>query len=125
MRVLLVEDDILFGELYQTLLTRAGFVVVWCRDNYDAIDALDVNVPDIIILDLLLPLGNGLQLLHELASHADLAKVPVLLCSSALPAHIDSEALRPYGVVEICDKTTCSPQQIVQKVREITTGAGV
>lgn len=122
--ILLVEDELWLGELYQKLFVKAGFDVRWCRDGYDAIDLIDQKQPDLIVLDILLPWANGIQLLHELASNYDLASIPVIICSSALPKEITLENLRHYGVVKILDKTSIKPRQLLAAVKE-TTNADV
>lgn len=115
-RILLVEDDPWLGELYCQLLQHAGHTVDWCRDGYEAIDQIDQAKPAVIVLDLLLPWGNGLQLLHELASHVDLASIPVALCSNALPSVVDEQLLRHYGVVKTINKAATPPKKFVTVV---------
>jgi CheY-like chemotaxis protein len=117
--VLLVEDELWLGQLYRHLLSKQGHSVRWCQDGYDAIDAIDQQKPSVMVLDLLLPWANGLQLLHELASHADLADIPIIICSNALPKHIDAEAFRAYGVRRVLDKTTMQPRDLVRAVQEV------
>jgi hypothetical protein len=56
------------------------------------------------------------QLLHELVSYDDTAKIPVVLFSAALPRDLDEETLRAYGVVAALDKTTVKPAQVVRTI---------
>ena len=114
--VVLIEDEPWLGELYRELLVQAGHRVQWCRDCYDGIELIDAEPPDAIILDLLLPWTNGIQLLHELASHADLAQIPVVLCTAAVPPHADTEVLAAYGVRAVLDKTAMQPQAVVTAI---------
>src|SRR5689334_22989639 len=102
--VLLVEDDIWIADCYQLWLTRDGHTVTHSRDAQEALDAADESIPEVIVLDLFLPFSNGIQLLHTLRSHADLATIPVILCSSALPEHMP--AMAAYGVRRVLDKAT-------------------
>lgn len=118
--ILLVEDEPWLGELYKQLLDKHGHRVTWCQDGYDAIDAIDNQKPQVIVLDLLLPWVNGMQLLHELASHADLAAIPVIVCSNALPKHVDNEAFKAYGVRQLLDKTIMKPHDLVRAVAEVS-----
>ena len=119
MKLLLVEDDLWLGELYQRQLRAAGHEVRWCRDGYQAIDALDDQLADVLVLDMLLPWANGLQLLHEMASHVDTAVIPVVLCSSALPRELTLEQLQPYGVRAMLDKTKMRPRDLVVSVEAV------
>jgi CheY-like chemotaxis protein len=118
-RVLLVEDEPWLGELYMQLLSGAGHTVRWCQDGYDAIAAVDTKLPQVIVLDLLLPWANGLQLLHELASYVDLATIPVLICSNAVSMRLEeAEVLQAYGVVGVLNKATLQPRQLITAVQE-------
>ncbi len=117
-QVLLVEDEPWLGELYCRLLGHAGHTVNWCRDGYDAINLIDAARPHVIVLDLLLPWANGLQLLHELASHADLGSIPVVLCSNVALQNVEPAILRHYGVVALIDKTETTPRRFVHVVQK-------
>lgn len=119
-KVLLVEDELWLGELYCKLLGGGGFDVGWCRDGYDAIDAIDQKKPDVILLDLMLPWANGIQLLQELASNYGLASIPAIIFSNALPQEITLENLRYYGVVKILDKAATKPKEVLRAVCEVT-----
>lgn len=114
--ILLIEDELWLGETYAALLRRAGHQVDWCTDAYDAMEVIDQTPPDLIVLDMLLPWNNGLQLLHTLVSHPDLATIPIIIYSNALPAEITAQHLRHYGVVAVLDKAATRPQQLVAAV---------
>ena len=118
-RVLLVEDEVWLGESYMKRLMAEGYEAAWCRDGYAAIEAIDEARPDVVVLDLLLPWANGLQLLHELASHTDLVTIPVIICSSALPENVSVDQLRHYGVRQVLDKTSLRPRDLVAAVRGV------
>ena len=64
--VLLVEDDIVIRTLQRYVLTRAGLGVVECADLSEAETYLRAHTPDVIVLDLNLPGGHGLNLLPEI-----------------------------------------------------------
>lgn len=118
-KILLVEDEPWLGELYQHLLGHHKFKVTWCRDGYEAIDSIDSDRPNLIVLDLILPWANGIQLLHELASHADLEAIPVILYSNALPQNFRSDALQHYGVRTVIDKATSNPQKLITTIKKV------
>lgn len=117
-KILLIEDEPWLGELYAELLGREH-EVTWLRDAYDAMDAVDNDQPDVIVLDILLPWANGIQLLHELVSYADTATIPVVLFSAALPDDLDADAMQRYGVVAMLDKTSTKPAQVVKVVNGV------
>lgn len=119
MAILVIEDEPWLGELYTELIKRAGYAVILCRDIYDAFEYLGKYGADIIVLDLMLPWSNGIQLLHELASYEDLCAIPVILYSNALPKEVTLEQLQPYGVVALLDKVGVAPEQLVATVQKV------
>ena len=117
-RILLVEDEPWLGELYVQLLTREHDIV-WVRDGYKAMESIEVRRPDVIVLDILLPWASGVQLLHELVSYGDTARIPVVLFSAALPEGLDDNVLRAYGVVAALEKTSVKPAQVIKVVNGV------
>lgn len=116
--ILLIEDEPWLGELYVQLLS-AEHEVAWLRDGYDAMEAIDRQRPDAIVLDVLLPWANGFQLLHELASYGDTARIPVILFSAALPDNLSDDTLKAYGVVATLDKTAVKPSQVLKTINGV------
>lgn len=112
--VLIVEDDLLLAECYARWLRAARHTIQHVGDAQQAIDAIDTTPPDVILLDMLLPGANGIQLLHTLRSHTDLARIPVIVCSNALPGHMPD--VHAYGVVAVLDKTTLTRERLQEAV---------
>lgn len=120
-RILLVEDDQWMADCYRDWLP--GHTTVHAHDAQEALDAADDTTPDVIVLDLLLPHANGTQLLHTLQSHADWSRIPVILCSSSLPAELPD--LQAYGVRAALDKATITPKLLRHTIIEAMHHAAV
>jgi len=115
--ILLVEDDTFTARCYQTWLGASRHKIQHVTDVEKAVEAVDSALPDVILLDMLLPGASGVQLLHVLQSYADLKNVPVIICSNALPK--DMTDLRAYGVRNVLDKTTLTRQQLLGAVEAV------
>ncbi len=115
--ILIVEDDEWTAERHLRTLTQAGFSTDAVAHAFAAIDAIDARLPDVIILDFLLTGQNALVLLHEMQSHADLALIPVILCTNSA-VDLAQEELAAYGVVAVLDKATMYPDDVVVAVRK-------
>lgn len=107
--IMVVDDDLFFGQLVEDVLDDCR--VVLCTDALMALDQLEQLTPQAVIVDLLMPAATGLSLLQELASHDDLNKIPLVVCSS-VASEVDAEFLRASGVRAVLDKNTIQPQDI-------------
>lgn len=117
-RIVVVEDDRWLGAHYIRVLTRAGFEPHLATDGADAIDLIDMIAPDVIVLDILLEQSTAPTLLHELQSHRDLSRIPVLLVSN-IADRVDSDVMERYGVRAVLDKAVITPVLFVEKIKEV------
>ncbi|WP_162903330.1 response regulator transcription factor [Taibaiella koreensis] len=114
--IYLVEDDPDIRTIVEYLLAERGLQVTSCASIAYFKQQLSLTLPDLIILDIMLPDGNGLQLCHELKTGEHTRHIPVLLMSANINNKIaaqDSEAndfiSKPF---DIDDFTTRVQQQI-------------
>ena len=80
--VLLVEDEVNIIEAIRFLLTRAGWHVEAHGDGGTALDRIREREPDLVILDLMLPGKNGLDILRELREEERFETLPVLMLTA-------------------------------------------
>jgi DNA-binding response OmpR family regulator len=80
-RVLLVEDDDAARTLYAAALSREGFYVRSAPDGMAALRMLESYDPDVVILDLRLPIADGFEVLRELRGDRAHATLPVIAVS--------------------------------------------
>jgi two-component system OmpR family response regulator len=81
-RVLIVDDEEDFLELTRLFLEGAGFEVECARAAGEAIARAILSPPDVILLDILLPGCDGLEILETLRSEPETRTVPVLACTA-------------------------------------------
>ena len=92
-QVLIVEDDDLLTQMYQASLANSGFVLRWEKDGESAWAALQSYVPDLVILDIMLPKMNGLEILTKLRSDPRLTHVAVVVMTSLMDPTDQQKAL--------------------------------
>jgi CheY-like chemotaxis protein len=83
--LLLVEDDADVREVVVDLLRDRGFEVLAAEDGAEALSVLDICRPDVILLDLTMPVLDGHGFLTVRATRPELAAIPVVLASAAPP----------------------------------------
>jgi two-component system response regulator CpxR len=84
--ILLAEDDLDIRDILQELLEEKGYDVVPARTGRQALDFLSMDPrspPDIVILDLMMPIVTGWQVLEAIQHDPALAKIPVVVLTAA------------------------------------------
>jgi two-component system KDP operon response regulator KdpE len=97
-KILIVDDDeyLLLG--LAAKLKASGYAVVSAVDAVAAVAVARREVPDLIILDLGLPAGDGLLVLERLRALTDLVATPVIVLSARDPANNEQRALKAGAV---------------------------
>ena len=102
--VLVVEDDADLREIERTVLEYYGFSVASAVNGAEALRLLEHATPDVILLDLMMPVMDGLAFLPERARRGIAERVPVV-CVSAAGERMMTQALR-LGATECIQKPT-------------------
>ena len=82
MKVLLVEDCKSIRLENERALLKAGYDVITAQDGRQALEIAGTHAPDLILLDLLLPVMDGVQVLRQLKKDAATKMIPVVVLSS-------------------------------------------
>ncbi len=85
-RILVVEDDSLIREVLEMALLGEGYVVDTAGDGISAVEYLSTETPDLVVLDLALPLIDGFQVCQVIRRQSATASVPVLVVSALASA---------------------------------------
>jgi DNA-binding response OmpR family regulator len=78
-RVLIVEDDASLRHMYQLALSLSGLDVMCAGDGLEALSIVEQHPPDLVVLDLGLPLLDGISVQQEIAAHAETCHVPIVV----------------------------------------------
>ncbi len=84
-RILLVEDDFIFSEIIQDVLTEAGFIVQYAEDGLAAWKLIEAGDTDFaaILVDRLMPRMNGVELLVKIKAIPELVHLPIIMVTSS------------------------------------------
>ena len=118
MKILVVDDEPTIHQVAGQLLTSAGYDVLIARDGRQALLLARKEQPALILLDLIMPEMNGLDVVREIRSDPRLKETPIAILSGIDPEDEVRSALREYGVAEILRKTEFVTS-LVSRVREI------
>jgi CheY-like chemotaxis protein len=104
LKVLLVEDDDDARALYGYMLASAGYRVSAVRNGLEAFAEIQVNRPDVIVTDIIMPVLSGLDLIVAVRSDDELADLPVVAITS-FGENVREQA-REAGATDAIDKPT-------------------
>lgn len=116
--ILVVDDDPKAVEIIAIHLRDTGYAVVKAYGGREAIEATYRLLPDLIVLDLLMPEVNGFDVVLALKNSADTARIPILVVTSKEITAEDRAALDPQ-VMKIMEKTVLSQGLFLNEVRRV------
>lgn len=119
--LLIAEDDSALRGLYVRHLSISGFDVIEAADGADAIESTSHRQPDVVVMDLSLPIIDGWEATRRLKSDARTAHIPVV----ALTAYDTSPELQ-RAMLAGCDwfiPKPCSPDALVTEIRRVLSGS--
>jgi two-component system cell cycle response regulator DivK len=115
--VLIAEDERELRQLYAQQLTISGFDVIEAANGAEAIDLTSTSLPDVILMDLSMPVVDGWEATRRLRANARTAHIPVV----ALTAHDGSGELQ-RATSAGCDwfvPKPCAPAALITEVRRV------
>ena len=120
-KILIVEDDPLMRRLYQKIFTFEKYEVEMAEDGEEGLDKARKSKPTLILLDIMMPKMNGLQVLEKLKADPDLKKIPVVMLTN-LAGQKDAETALAKGAVKYIVKSEYEPKQVADMVKGVLAG---
>jgi PAS domain S-box-containing protein len=121
LKVLVVDDDPDAVELVAVRIAGLASVVLRAHGGCEAIEIARNELPDLIILDLMMPEVNGFDVVAALNARADTARIPILAVTAKQITAEDRAQLRRY-MTAITEKTEFNPQHFTAEVRRAVSG---
>ena len=116
-KILIVEDNKKDIEFLQTTLEKAEYAIIHAPDGKTAFDLLEKNLPDIIILDLLLPDMDGFDICKRLRSEDRFLSIPILFLTSSI--NLDNKLLGlQLGASDFLDKS-CDERELLLRIKNM------
>lgn len=115
------EDDTIIREMYETKLTRSGFIVHVHPDATTVVQDATTEKPDIILMDILMPKCDGHTAIKQLKEGTATKNIPVLVITNFGDDVTVQKALW-FGAYDVVVKADYTPQQVVNKVKDALAG---
>ncbi len=117
-KVLLIEDEDFIRDLYKRQFEKAGFVIEAIANGKDGLAATAQNKYDLILLDIMLPDLNGIEILRQVKQNPATKAMPVVLLTNLGQDEIIKEGFK-LGAEGYLIKASFTPDQIVQEATNI------
>ena len=114
--ILLVEDDDSLSRAYRDGFEKAGFMVIVATDGAEAEKKLQEVKPDLIVLDLVMPVKNGFEVLEDIRKKKDeYRKIPIMVLS-VLAERNNVDKAHELGAIDYLVKSQFSMQEVIDRV---------
>jgi len=120
-KILIVEDDSLMSRMYQKAFSFENYDVDLAGNGEEGLEKVRLDHPTLVLLDVMMPKMNGLQMLEKVKADPDLNNIPVVMLTN-LAGKQDAEMGLSLGAVKYIVKSEHMPKQIVDIVKEILAG---
>ncbi|MFA4871799.1 MAG: response regulator [Patescibacteria group bacterium] len=117
--ILIVEDDVFLADLYKTKFSLEGFGVFVAYDGEKGLELAKKNLPEVILLDLVLPKIGGFTVLEKLKEDKKLQGIPVILLTN-LSQKADVDRGLAMGANDYLIKAHFMPSEVVAKIKKLT-----
>ena len=116
--ILLVEDDPFLVDIYSTKLKEAGFSVQVAIDGKEALKKIKEDIPDLLLLDIVLPNFNGWEILRKIERDDELKALKVVILSNLGEKQEIEKGLK-LGAARYLVKAHYTPSEVVEEVKKI------
>ncbi len=113
-KIIIVEDDKTIAEIYKQKIEEGGHTVEVAED-VSAVATITAAKPNLVILDILMPKVNGLDILREIKANVETSAIPVLLLTNVAEDASVARGLE-YGAYGYLLKSETTPDQILPRV---------
>lgn len=121
-KVLLVEDDALIYRMYQKAFELEGFEIEIAEDGQKGLDKLSVFHPDIILLDIMMPNMNGVEMLAKLKENPTTKDIPTVVLTNVSDLRTNHEIYEKGANLALI-KSENDPDQVIAWVKSVLAKA--
>ena len=119
-RILVAEDQQSLRKAEVAALAEKGFTVIATKNGEEALRAIQAEIPDLVLLDLLMPGRLGFAVLKELKKDPKTASIPVIVLTNL--AEAEWKVVREMGAVDYWVKADLTLEELVSRVEKTLAG---
>jgi len=117
-KILIVEDDNFVAEVYSTKLLEMGHEVLIAQNGEEGLAQVGLNKPDLILLDIIMPVMGGIEMLEELKKNDGWKNIPIILLTNVGEKE-SIQRVRDLGVEDYLIKSHFTPAEVIEKIETV------
>jgi CheY-like chemotaxis protein len=118
-KILIVNEDATFIEVYTEILEKAGFEVDSVQNGKSGLNRIMKEKPDLVLLGIILPTMNGFDILKVVKEKETTRNIPILVCSHLTsPGSPEEEEAKEMNATAVFYKAACTPEIILEAARK-------
>jgi len=115
-KIMIVEDDSFVMDIYHTKLEQENFEVIEAANGVEAMKKLQDSQPDLILLDIIMPYMDGLEVLKKIKEDERLKNIPVILLTNLSQKEEVTKGLE-LGANDYLIKSHFTPSEVLEKIK--------
>src|SRR5262245_60375565 len=115
-KILIVEDDPIVAHIYKSRLEKEGYEVEVSPDGQSGFYRIHEFRPEAVLLDLMLPKMNGVEILKKIRAQPQFGKTPIIVFTNAYVPNMIHESFQA-GATQVFNKATLTPRQIIEAIQ--------
>ena len=120
--ILIADDDITLRDMYQTRLETDGYKVLVAADGEEALQVVKDQNPKVVLLDIMMPKMNGLDVLATMKKDEEMKKIPVIILTALIQDLTKVKSLLG-GADDYLMKSEVMPGEVIKKVEGVLAKA--
>lgn len=116
-KIIIIEDEEVLLNLLERRLTQEGYDVDIAKNGQEGLVKIKKNQPDLILLDIVMPIMGGFEVMEALNKDKKLKDIPIIIVSNS-GQPVELERAKKLGVKDWLIKTDFDPQEVIDKVKK-------
>lgn len=117
-KIVIIDDDPMLSDMYSRKLKEEGYSVFAASNGEEGVKLIQSEKPDLVLLDIVMPDGDGFFVLDKLKADKDSQSIPVIMLTN-LSSIEDREESSKRGAVDYFTKAENTPTQLAEKIKKI------
>lgn len=117
--LLLADDDPLILRMYQNRFDNEGYKVNTATNGEEALNSIRKEKPDLVLMDVMMPIMNGVEALKAIKNDARTKSIPVIMLTNLGDKQEDIKAAKELGVLDYLVKSELPLKDLSERIKKI------